>query len=231
MKVGTRKLDLGSPAARTAPPMPAHAALRERTESDRLRVVRFDEPEFLNGEILDQAAKFARSPHHLPGEGLGSKDNFPQADAEQKVAFEEIPAHEPGVDLTSIQPQDADVARLATFTQKVASLKKNDKSADSHTSSKPVVMPHAQTDLVEILQADKVCMVNRPKHNAPTLDVEEESPHSPPPATCSILAQQKTPHLLDRTQQYLVDNWEILPPNVQAAILNVIDAAISPDDE
>jgi len=28
---------------------------------------------------------------------------------------------------------------------------------------------------------------------------------------------------LDETQRYLVENWPQLPPNVQAAILNVID--------
>jgi hypothetical protein len=229
MKVGTRQLDLGSrAAARTAPPTPAPAAPRERTDNDRLRVVRFDEPEFLNGAILDQAAKFARSPHHLPSESLGERNPSTQADAEQSVAFEQIPDREPGVDLTSIQPGDPDVAKLANFTRKVASARKNE---EANTSCKPVVMPHAQTDLVEIFQADKVCMVNRPKHNAPTLDVDGEMLQSPPPATSSILSQQKTPHLLDRTQQYLVDNWEKLPPNVQAAILNVIDAAISPDDE
>ena len=92
-------------------------------------------------------------------------------------------------------------------------------------------MPLANTDLQEILHADKVCMVARLSVNAPMPATEAEPQPVPQPVVCAAVPPHKTSHDLDRTQQYLVDNWPKLPPNVQAAILNVIDVAISPDDD
>ena len=92
-------------------------------------------------------------------------------------------------------------------------------------------MPLANTDLQEIFRADEVCLVARPpeKTALPASDVEPKQ--VPPPMACSAILQQETPQVTDKTQQYLVENWPKLPPNVQAAILNVIDAAVAPDDE
>jgi hypothetical protein len=225
MSAGTRKFDLGSlnRKQRNEPPMPARPRDRDAVGTDQLRIVRFDEPEFLNGSKLDNAAKMSRAPHRPLADFL-AKDHA----AEEAAKTPDSP-REPGVDLTALHPQEIDTRRLASFVNDTPP--KSGKNAPSAPTGKDIVMPLANTNLQDILQADKICMVARPHHNAPTLEGVGEPLPEPVPAVTPTLPAQKTPHFLDKTQQYLVQNWPKLPSNVQAAILNVIDAAVSPDEE
>jgi hypothetical protein len=265
MSAGTRKFELGSlfRANRSEPPMPVHTEASEKAGSERLRIARFDEPEFLNGKALDEAAKSSRSPHR-PSSKCLAKEPAVAEEAKWKT----VVPNEPGVDLEELHPHDIDANQLAAIIHAIPALKKGETPIAS--TGKDIVMPLANTDLLEIFEADKVCMVARPHHNAPTLEIETESKHEQstravdlsgatagvsgsventggqanrvtcqfpsagaqdPPTISSPVPPPKASHHLDRTQQYLVENWPKLPPNVQAAILNVIDAATDAEDD
>ena len=203
MSAGTRNLDLGVlfRAECGKRPTPTHSNMPEKPEPERLRLV-------------------------------GAEDSASLPNRKEAIESETIPPREPGVDLAMLQPSDIDAAKLVAFLRAIPPAERNcPKTTPPASPRKAVVMPLAKTDLQAIFQADKVCMVARPPGNASTLETDAEPDRLPPQAACSAAPTQKTPHFLDKTQQYLVENWPRLPPNVQAAILNVIDAAVGPDDE
>ncbi len=234
MSVGTPKFDKGILLRidREQPPMPPRFPESLKSDSQRLRIVRMDEPALPSGKSWEDAANFFRAPRHPLTERFAEERTPKPVETEKEVAVETIPPREPGVDLATVQPRDVDTAKLSAFVHAVpAAWKDGKRGASQAASGKAIVMPLAKTDLREIFQADKICIVAQPQANAPPSAADAESNPDPPPAAPAAVPPKKTPHYLDETQRYLVENWPKLPPNVQAAILNVIDAAISPDDE
>jgi hypothetical protein len=234
MSAGTQNFDLGSllHADRNEPTMPTRSPAARKPDSERLHIVRADEPELLYGKSLDDAAKSSRTPRQPPTKYPIEAQSAEPLKTVVELELETLPPRESGVDLALLRPADIDTAKLAAFMHDIPAAKKDgDRAASQASPGKAIVMPLAKTDLQEIFQADKICMVARPHHNTPALKDETEPKQDPPPAACPAVPPQKTPQALDETQRYLVENWPQLPPNVQAAILNVIDAAIGPDDD
>jgi hypothetical protein len=203
----------------------------KKLDAGRLRIVGADDSASMAGKLLGDDKQAVRN---LPrSKAAGSADDrleksFGQAEAETKT----LPSREPGVDLTMLQPDGVDTTKLSAFLHDTPAPSRNRKQVvHDSTGRKAVGMPVAKTDLLEIFKSDAVCMVARQPSNAPTLDGNSPADKMPTAAVCATVPAQKTPPLLDKTQQYIVDNWPKLPPHVQAAILNVIDAAIAPDDE
>jgi hypothetical protein len=245
MSAGTRDFDRGSQfrAARKEPPLPNCSDTVKKPVVERLRLVRADEPSFLTTKSLKNAGKSSVDSRRPSSDYRMEECAAEPIEAEEELVLETLPPREPGVDLGMLRPKEIDVGKLASFKHEVPATKKAGKATTTPASSgKAIVMPLAKTDLKDIFQADQVCMVARPPEKAPPKAPEPE-PETPPPAVASIppkntpsadtipLPSKKRPHFLDETQQYLVENWPKLPPHVQAAILNVIDAAVSPDDD
>jgi hypothetical protein len=244
MSAGTRNLDFGSlfRTDRDEPTSPTRSRPNEKPDAERLRIVRAEESAFPTGESLEATAKSSAALRRPPTEYLAEEISVcPKLNcgagvspvqaagtaAPQKYGTEAVlelkmlPTRKPGVDLAALQSCDSDAAELAAFLYACPAAKDGVRTAAQLSPGKAVVMPLANTDLQEIFQADKICMVARPRENA----------SKPASDACSSISPQTSPQILDKTRQYLVDNWPKLPPNVQAAILNVIDVAIGPDDE
>ncbi|MCC6123616.1 MAG: hypothetical protein IT426_01505 [Pirellulales bacterium] len=222
MSAGTRNHELGSqrPSARSLS--------GDQAERERLRIVRLDEAAVPAGNSSEGGA---RSPHlqrRHPAEYPAPARTSEPRETDEGPAAEPLPAREPGVDLAAIRPRDLDAGKLAAFLQDVPSAKRA--GAQSAASAKAVVMPLANTDLREIFQADGICLVALPRETA-SMPTTEAGPEREVPPACSPVPPQQSSQMLDKTQQYLVDNWPKLPPNVQAAILNVIDAATGPEED
>jgi hypothetical protein len=222
MSAGTRKHDLGSqwPAVR--------APSGDKAERERLRIVRLEEAVSPAANAAEGGARSLHAQRRPLAEYLAQAQAAELKEMKEELATETLPAREPGVDLAAIRPSDLDAGKLAAFLQDIPSAKREGKQAAA--TLKAVVMPLANTDLREIFQADGICMVARPQASASTPATEAESEPKIQPA-CATVPPQQNPPVLDKTQRYLVDNWPKLPPNVQAAILNVIDAATGPDDD
>jgi hypothetical protein len=232
MSAGTRNFELGEPypADRGAPPLPARSRPNEKIDGERLRVVRVDDSAFPTGNAMD-ATKSSSSSRRPLAEYLAQEHADDTLELEEEIEAKTLPSRESGVDLAALQSSAAEAAKLAAFMQELPPVKQDGmESASPLSPRKAVVMPRANTDLREIFQADQVCMVARPREKA-------SSPATPVKPQCeraaaaeSSIPPETHPQDLDQTQRYLVENWPKLPPNVQEAILYVIDAALSPDD-
>lgn len=246
MSAGNRDFERGSlhRADRHAPSMPTGANAAKRPDCERLRIVRADEPAYLTTQSLKNASKNKSDTSRPATDSLAKQRAAKPVEAEEELIVEAISPREPGVDLGILRPKEIDIGKLAAFTHAPPAAKKDGAPA---TSGKAIAMPLAKTDLQQIFQADQVCMVARPPEKIPAKIPEKmpegimekapinaavpEPKRETPPVAVLATPPQKTPPVLDDTQQYLVENWPKLPPHVQAAILNVIDAAVSPDDE
>jgi hypothetical protein len=247
MSAGTRNFDQGNLLrANRDERRPIQIRPHEKLEGDRLRIIRADVPASMTHRLLDDSEDVFYGPRRSANEDL-SDDRFAEPlPREEEDPQESIPPREPGVDLAVLHPNDIDAVKLAAFMQEVPAAGKGHPLAiGQNTGRKAVAMPLAKTDLEQIFQMDKVCMVARPQGNPPTPPAEALPETVPPsaecvsipvqsatlPAECVSIPVQKAAPPLDKTRQYLVDNWPKLPPHVQAAILNVIEAAVGPDDE
>jgi hypothetical protein len=237
MSAGTRDFDSGRlHRADRDPPMPTGSNAAKKPDSERLRIVRADEPAYLTTQSLKNANKSLSESRRPAADALAKQRAAEQIEVEEELIAEAIPLREPGVDLGILRPKEVDIGKLAAFTHAVPAAKKDGAPA---TSGKAIAMPLAKTDLQQIFQTDQVCMVARPPEKitekipeiAPAKAAAPEPKREASPVSLPMTPPKKTPQVLDETQQYLVDNWPKLPPHVQAAILNVIDAAVSPDDE
>lgn len=220
MSAGTRKHDFGSqwPAVR--------APSGDKAKGERLRIVRLEEAVSPAANAAEGGAKSLHPQRRPLAEYPDQAQAAELKDTNEELATEMLPTREPGVDLAAIRPSDLDAGKLAAFLHDIPSAKREGKQAAA--TPKAVVMPLANTDLREIFQADGICMVARPQASALTPAIEADPKIQP---ACATVPPQQNPPVLDKTQRYLVDNWPKLPPNVQAAILNVIDAATGPDDD
>jgi hypothetical protein len=232
MSAGTQNFDKRSAVRpdRNEPPAPTRSHKPEKPAPERLRIVRVEEPAIPTGRTWEDVADFFGPPRHSLAEQLTEQRPIEPLDTEEELVTEALPPREPGVDLATVQPRDVDTTKLAAFVHAIPVDKKDGKCGTSPSApSKAIAMPMANTDLQEIFQADKICMVSRSKPPAvsPAIDTKPD----PLSAVGPVVPSKKTPRELDATEQYLVDNWPKLPPNVQTAILNVIEVAIGPDDE
>jgi hypothetical protein len=241
MSAGIRQFDKGSVVRpdRNRPPLPARAAKATAADLERLRIVRDEEPVLPRVGLWDHAGDIFHEPRHPFAEQLAELRSPRPVKIEDENAVEVIAPREPGVDLSMVRPSDVDTAKLAAFmNDPVTGRKDGNRGSSTGEPKKPVAMPLAKTDLQKIFESDKVCMVASRKVSDSATDrnvsppdcVVEDVLNSPPAASVAI-PPKKTSRDLDPTELYIIENWPKLPPNVQAAILNVIEVAISPDDE
>jgi hypothetical protein len=223
MSAGTRNYELGGPfpAERRESAGPDHPCSIPKTGGERLRVVRMDEPAFPTARALDEA-NASRGARRPLAEYLAEQTSE-ELLAEEEFDGQVIPSREARVDLAALQPPIADMGKLAAFLSESP-------APSQRASGKPIVMPMPNTDLKDIFQVDKVCMVAQPREKSAAPVTSAASPANSPCAAGSVMPSENASLALDQTQRYLVENWPKLPPNVQAAILNVIEVAIGPDD-
>jgi hypothetical protein len=252
MSAGIRQFDRGSIARpdRTRLPLPARAAKATASDLERLRIVRDDEPVLPRDGSWGNAGDIFHEPRHPFAAQLAEQLSPRPVKIEDENTLETIEPREPGVDLSMVRPHDLDTAKLAAFLNDPAASRKDGKRGSSNSEpNKPVAMPLAKTDLQKMLESDSVCMVATAKasdspagsHSTTDSVLATDKNVCPPdrvaevdlnasPAASIAIPPKKAARELDATALYLVENWPQLPPNVQAAILNVIEVAISPDD-
>jgi hypothetical protein len=234
MSAGTQNLDLSTlyHAERGKRPALTQTSVPKKPKQDRLRIVRDDDPASLIDDLSNLSEKSSRSSRRLQADDL-SEDRIIKPFGHKKEPEEKpLPPSEPGVDLSVLQPRDFDAAKMAAYVQNVSALQRDHrKNSAGESPHKAIAMPLAKTDLQEIFQKDKVCVVARRHADEPAPEGDIDPAHLLPQAAGSPSPAPKVPPALDKHLQYLVANWPQLPHNVQAAILNVIDAAVAPDDD
>jgi hypothetical protein len=228
MSAGTQNLDMSAlfRAERGKRPALSQTCVPKKEKQERLRIVRDDDRESILDELSNCGEKASKKAH-LHADDLSEGHIVKPFDKKQP----EIP-DEPGVDLSILQPRDMDTAKMASYVQNISAILKDRRNSTAPESpQKEISMPLANTDLQDIFQKDSVCMVSR-RHDGTSAganDIEHEIASSQTAFT-PVPAPKIAP-TFDKTLKYLSDNWSQLPANVQAAILNVVDAAVAPDDD
>ena len=127
MSAGTQNFDLGSllRADRDEPPMPTRSPAARKPDSERLHIVRADEPELLYGKSLDDAAKSSRTPRQPPTKYPIEAQSAEPLKTVVELELETLPPRESGVDLALLRPADIDTAKLAAFMHDIPAAKKD----------------------------------------------------------------------------------------------------------
>jgi hypothetical protein len=234
MSAGTQNLDLSAlfNAERGKRPALTQTSVPKKPKLDRLRIVRDDDPASLIDDLSNCGEKSSRASLRLEADDLSEGRIIKPLGHKKEPEAEPLPPNEPGVDLSVLQPRDIDTAKMAAYVQNVSAMQKDHRKNSLPASpQKEIAMPMANTDLQEIFQKDKVCVISRRQADAPAVSSDIKNELTSPQTAYSPTLAVKTAPVPDKTLQYLTENWPQLPPNVQAAILNVVDAAVADDDD